>query len=212
MNWEVLALGAFEANCTVLTDPGGDAVFVDPGAEAEALLVLLKDRGLTLRKILLTHGHIDHISALDGLLSACPVPVILGNEDIRWAFTAVNSFPPYVKVPSIPSGLEPVSDGTRIRFGAVDFSVIATPGHTPGGICFYSESEKLVISGDTLFAGSVGRTDLPGGDWEALQVSLAKLMKLPADTVVVPGHGGLTDIGTELKTNPYLRKGANYGN
>lgn len=212
MNREVLALGAFEANCTVLTDNDRNAVLVDPGAEAESLLGFLKDRGLTLRKILLTHGHIDHISALDGLLAAQPVPVLLGKEDIPWAFTGINSFPPYVKVPSIPRVLELVSDGTRITFGDFDFRVIATPGHTPGGVCFYSATEKLLVAGDTLFAGSVGRTDLPGGDWRALQVSLAKLIELPADTIVIPGHGGLTDIGTEKKTNPYLRQGVDYGN
>lgn len=212
MNWEVLALGAFEANCTVLVDVDRNAVLVDPGEEVESLLALLKDRGLRLRKILLTHGHIDHISALDGLLSQHPVPVVLGKGDIPWAFTGINSFPPYVKVPAAPQMLESASDGDEIAFGTFAFKVIATPGHTPGGVCFYSAAEKLLISGDTLFAGSVGRTDLPGGDPQMLRASLAKLTELPDDTVVVPGHGGLTNIGTEKKTNPYLRQGAIHGN
>ena len=212
MNWDVLALGAFEANCTVLRDEDRNAVLVDPGEEAQSVLDFLKDQGLSLRKIILTHGHIDHISALDALLSACPVPVVIGKEDAAWAFTAINRFPPYVKVPSVPDSVEIVSDGDKIVVGGIDLRVIATPGHTPGGVCFYSETDKVLISGDTLFAGSVGRTDLGGGDWNLLQASLRKLMELPADTVVIPGHGGMTDIGTEKRTNPYLRQGANHGN
>lgn len=212
MNWDVLALGAFEANCIVLRDKDRNAVLVDPGEEGKSVLAFLKDQGLLLRKIILTHGHIDHISALDELLAAYPVPVLLGKDDAVWAFTAINSFPPYVKVPSVPRTLAFVSNGDRIALGDSDLRVLATPGHTPGGVCFYSETDQLLISGDTLFAGSVGRTDLPGGDWDLLQVSLGKLMELPADTVVIPGHGGMTDIGTEKRTNPYLRQGANHGN
>ena len=205
MHIESILVGAFGVNCFVLWGDDGKAVVVDPGAEPELLISALREKKLEIAAYWLTHGHIDHISALDGMLKMHPAPVFMHPEDSKWAFTPLNTFPPYDRCPAVPADLRPLANGQIIEAGGVQARVVHTPGHTPGCVCFHLESEQTLISGDTLFQGSVGRTDLPGGDFETLRKSLRVLTALDPATRVCPGHGPDTSIAIELSYNPFLR-------
>ena len=195
-------------NAVVLwPDTDKQAWIVDPGGDAAWIGNCLRRHGLQVALYVCTHGHIDHISALDALLAVHPAPVWLHAEDAKWAFSLLNRLPPhYPEAPHRPLSIQTaITDGMMLAAGGLEAKVILTPGHTPGGICLYFAHEKLLLSGDTLFAGSVGRTDLAGGDRRTLKRSLAKLMTLPDDTQVIPGHAQSTTIGLERQTNPHLR-------
>ena len=157
-------------------------------------------------QIILTHGHIDHISAVTELLEAHPAPVYLHAADAAWAFTAVNRYPPYLRVPLRPDTLRPLREGPAPDDCGLGGRVLHTPGHTPGGVCLQFEEEALLLTGDTLFQGSVGRTDLPGGDGTVLAESLRKLLALPDALRVLPGHGPDSTLDAERRRNPFLRE------
>ena len=200
-------VGSFGVNCSFVED-GGRALVIDPGQEPDRILALLRDKGWEPAAVLLTHGHFDHVNAIPGLLRAVPgLPVYVAEADAAVLPHPLNACPPeYSPVCVPPSNLRPfAASGGRIGIPDFDMTVLPTPGHTPGCVCWYFEKEKLLFSGDTLFAGSVGRTDLPGGDMATLMHSLENLKSLPADTVVIPGHGGFTTIGRELAANPFLQ-------
>ncbi len=203
---ESVLVGAFGVNCLLLWESGSEtAVVVDPGAEPDAIVQALQRHGLRAGAYWLTHGHIDHISALPGLLAVQPAEVVLHPADAAWAFTSVNQYPPYVRVPTRPGRLVSAGDGDVLRAGGLEARVLHTPGHTPGGVCYRFEAAGLLVCGDTLFQGSVGRTDLPGGDWETLRASLGRLMTLDDAVKVVPGHGPESTVGDERRNNPFLR-------
>jgi len=206
MQLEVLTVGEFEVNCVVLWVDPAQAWVVDPGADVDRIRDVLRKHKLQVAQIVCTHGHIDHVSALDDLLATNPAPVWMHADDAKWAFSPVNRLPPaYPQAPCLPTLLQTkLTDGGTLAGGGIEARTIFTPGHTSGCICLYLEQEKLLLTGDTLFAGSVGRTDLPGGDWRRLKRSLVKLTVLPDDTRVIPGHGPLTTIGDERRTNPHL--------
>lgn len=208
MQYDVLTVGEFEVNCVVLWQDPAQAWIVDPGKDAEQIRDFLQSHGLQVGRYVCTHGHIDHISALDDLLAANPAPVWMHADDVRWAFTAINRLPPaYPTTPRKPATLQTdLPDGGTLSGGGIEARIIRTPGHTPGCICLYLESEKLLLTGDTLFAGSVGRTDLPGGDGRQLMQSLKKLLPLPEATKVIAGHGPTTTMGAERKHNPFLQE------
>lgn len=205
MNYDVLPVGAFEANCCILWDDPTQAWVIDPGADSGAILGFLNTRGLKVGVLVLTHAHFDHISALNEILAVYPVPVYLHPEDAVFAFSPMNAMPPYYPSTARPATLATdKKDGDTLACGGLTAKILHTPGHTPGGWCLYFAKADLLVAGDTLFAGSVGRTDFPGGSMEKLEASLQKLKALPDNTRVVCGHGPLTTIGAEKRSNPYL--------
>ena len=201
MEIRTIEVGSFEVNCSVIVN-GGKAWIVDPGAESERIVALVKSLGCEPGGVLLTHAHFDHIGGIPGLEREWPdLPVFLHKNDEMVITHAFNQFPPEYPSISRPKNLR--------TEGWPDFlKVIETPGHTPGGVCFLlpsSQGASTLFSGDTLFCGSVGRTDFPGGSMAELRKSLANLTVLPDDTVVIAGHGPKTTIGREKASNPYLQ-------
>lgn len=205
MHIETIPVGPYEVNCYVVS-AGGAAAVIDPGAEAGTILEYLRGQRLTPAAYLLTHGHQDHVSALPELVAAQPAPVLMHAADQRWAFTPRNIIPPFYVTPgTAPATLRAVTDGEELLIAGMKFRVVFTPGHTPGGVCFYAADDHALFCGDTLFQGSVGRTDLPGGDGRVLAQSLKRLQPLPPETRVFPGHGAATTIGAELRNNLFFR-------
>jgi len=210
MNRATFSVGTFEVNCSIAFE-NGKALVIDPGAEPTLVVAKLAKLGLEPAAILLTHAHFDHIVAVPELLRRFPaLPVFVGTEDAKIISHPFNQFPPeYPPVEDLKDTKNAARLGDFLRSigwqAAVE--VIPTPGHTPGGVCYlFTDGEsRTLFSGDTLFCGSVGRTDFPGGDMATLRASLGKLKTLPADTVVVPGHGCETTIARELESNPFLQ-------
>ncbi|MBR1872329.1 MAG: MBL fold metallo-hydrolase [Bacteroidales bacterium] len=205
----------FEERCSVLWDEASEAVIVDPGcydkAETARLTDFISAKKLHPSAIWLTHAHHDHIFGVKTLSELYGIPVYMSPIDkptLELSGALASRFGLMEPLSDFPT--EDIADGDEVCVGKVPFKVIGTPGHTPGGVCYYSESEKLLLSGDTLFRGSIGRSDLPGGDYDHLIVSVMdKLMGLPGDTEVIPGHGNNTDISTERTHNPFLQPWGN---
>jgi hydroxyacylglutathione hydrolase len=206
---ETIVVGPFEVNCYLASGDGRTAFVIDPGGDAERIRGALAARGWSPAAYLLTHGHIDHIAALDALLARQPAPVVLSEADAGWAFAPRNTMPPfYCTAPAgPPAGLQRVRDGALREGAGLRLDVLATPGHTAGCVCFHVAAAGILFCGDTVFAGSVGRTDLPGGDPRVLAASLKRLATLPPSTVLYPGHGPRTTLEHELRTNVYMRAG-----
>lgn len=205
MNIETITVGPFEVNCYIVRGVGPTALVVDPGADADRIRKYLRGH---VAAYLLTHGHADHISALAELVQEYPAPIYIHQADERWAFSARNQIPPYYEVPSRPAtAFCFVQDGSSFTEAGYRFRIIETPGHTPGGVCYWFPDQNVLFSGDTLFKGSVGRTDLPGGSARMLSDALRKIAVLPDETRVYPGHGLATTIGLEKTTNAFLSSG-----
>lgn len=204
MQIHTIQVGTFGVNCAFVENEG-KALIIDPGQEAARIIAALENKGWEPEAILLTHGHFDHINGIPGLLERFPdLPVYVSEEDAKVMSHPMNSLPPEYSPVTVPAkNLK--TDLHNFSFLTFHFSFIPTPGHTPGGVCYFFPQEKLLLSGDTLFAGSIGRTDLPGGDMATLMRSLNSLRSLPEDTVVIPGHGMTTTIGRELASNPFLQ-------
>lgn len=205
MRDKTLVVGMLEVNCHVIWDDARRALVVDPGAEPEVILEFLKKSGLTPAAYLITHGHVDHLSALAELIRRFPAPVEMHAADAKWAFGAANHLLPLYPSPEAPPGMPlSIEDGQVLLEGDIRHRVLATPGHSPGGVCYYLETAGILCAGDTLFRGTVGRTDFPGGDSRILQKSLAKLKLLPPGTRVLSGHGPETTIGYEQANNMFM--------
>lgn len=193
--------GMLGTNCYLLMDETtGETAVIDPGGDADILISAIKEAGAKVKYILLTHGHFDHTGAVMALKNKYAVPVYISRKDYDMIKTDTSG----LYVLQDDDGKIDFSDsGSVFYLGELNVTTIETPGHTPGGLCFYAEN--VLMCGDTLFEGSVGRTDFPGADHRTLINSIkSKLMKLPDDTVVLPGHGGSTTIGNERNSNPYL--------
>lgn len=202
-----ISVGAFEVNCWIVAGIGRQALVIDPGADAERISAVLDEHALTVAAYVLTHGHMDHISALAELHRERRAPVALHEVDAGWAFTDANRMPPFYDQPAAPDALERfLADGQTWNDAGLRYRIIGTPGHTPGSVCLWFEDEQALFSGDTLFAGSIGRTDFPGGDMPAMQRSLETLIQLPDETRIYPGHGPLSTIAREKRTNMFMAR------
>ena len=204
---ETIVVGPLAVNCVIAgCEDTLEAAVIDPGDDAARILAALDARRLKLRYIILTHGHFDHADAAGELRRATGAEVLVNegdaplllNTDVQAAFFGMKASP-------APGSDRFIADGEIIKVGALSMEVMETPGHTPGGISLYIPAERVVFTGDTLFWGSIGRTDLPGGDYNTIIRSLKeKLGRLPDDTRVIPGHGDETEIGFEKKQNPFF--------
>ena len=206
---EIHPVGMLSTNCYFLINKDtGECAVVDPGDNADGLEEALRRSGYNPIAILITHGHFDHIMATNKLKSAFNIPVYAFREEEEMLKDTKERLFGMVKDERdlVVNADKLLSDGDVLDILGIKIKVIHTPGHSKGSCCFYLEDEKILISGDTLFEGSVGRTDFPTGSMKEMDHSINEiLMKLPDDVEVFPGHGGSTTIGTERKTNPYVR-------
>ena len=203
-----LTVGPLAENCWLLADPeSGLAVLVDPGEEAERLLGAVEATGCTLSAIWLTHCHFDHVGGVAGVVRAHPVPIYMHPADaVFYASASDNAARWGIRVENPPPATHELAEGGTVALGGYTFEVWHVPGHAPGHVAIIGHG--LCLSGDVLFAGSIGRTDLPLCDPRAMQRSLERLATLPEETRVLPGHGVMTTIGRELASNPFLRGAA----
>ncbi len=206
---EILPVGPLQCNCSVIGDEDTrEAIVIDPGDEIEDVLALVRKHNLQVEQIVVTHAHIDHVGGAMKLRAATGAPILLNQNDYA-LLKMLDAQAAWIGVPP-PGPVEVdhnVGHDETISVGSHNATVLHTPGHTEGSICLYFPVEKKLIAGDTLFAGSIGRTDLPGGSFKKLMNSLhERVLALPDDTVVVPGHGPATTIWQERQTNPFLVK------
>jgi hydroxyacylglutathione hydrolase len=205
---QTLTVGAFQENCYLVVDSrSGKAVIVDPGGEGERLVEAVDKSGATLEAVWITHAHVDHVGAIASIKQRWNVPVYLHPLDRRLYEAAGRQAQVYgVQFEEPPPPDREFSDGQQLKVGDVALSVMHTPGHSPGHVVIHGDGIALV--GDCLFAGSIGRTDLPFSDPPQLAASLEKISALPPETVVYPGHGMDTTIGEERRSNPFLNGSA----
>ncbi len=209
---ETFPVGMLQCNCTVLGDETSkEAIVIDPGDDIPRIVAVLARHGLTLKQIVVTHAHFDHIAGAQELKQLTGAPISFNQADLPLA-TMLNEQPGWVglrvaPVEELPELDLDLRDGQSVGVDGLHGLTILTPGHTQGSLCLWFPEQELLIAGDTLFSGGVGRTDLPGGDWRQLLRSIKdRLLGLPEQTLVVPGHGGLTSIGAERDENPFLQE------
>ena len=195
LNMKHLALGAYQTNCyLVWGENANTCVVIDPGYEPDTVLAEVKKLGKEIAAILLTHGHFDHVGGVKEIAAETECPVYLCEADL--------SMPPQMTAGPLYY-TNTYAEGDFVELAGLSFKVLHTPGHTPGSVCL--QCENVLFSGDTLFWGSCGRTDLPGGSWSTIRVSLKRLADLPGDYEVYPGHGDFTTLSFERKMNPYMQ-------
>jgi glyoxylase-like metal-dependent hydrolase (beta-lactamase superfamily II) len=205
---ETFPVGPLQCNCTLLGDEqAGEAIVIDPGDEVGRIHRRLTELGLKLKQILVTHAHIDHVGGALRLKRLTGAPILLNENDL-----------PLLKMMEMQAGWlgiatpetappdDPLTDGLVVGLASCPATVLHTPGHTQGSVCLHFAPLNLLVAGDTLFAGSIGRTDLPGGNFDQILDSIgSRLLALPDETKVLPGHGPATTIGAERNSNPFLR-------
>jgi glyoxylase-like metal-dependent hydrolase (beta-lactamase superfamily II) len=206
---EILPVGPLQCNCSIIGDEASrEAMVIDPGDDIADILAVIQKHNLQVKQIVITHAHIDHVGGAMKLRAATGAPILLNQNDatllkmldVQAAWIGMTS-PGKVDIDHSIGELDKVQAGPLVA------QVMHTPGHTEGSVCLYFPAQQKLIAGDTLFAGSIGRTDLPGGSFEKIISSLhEKVLALPDETVVVPGHGPLTTIGEERESNPFLQK------
>lgn len=205
---EIIPVGPLQCNCSIVGDEASrEAMVIDPGDDTERVLAVVKQHQLTVKQIVITHAHIDHVGGAMKLKAATGAPILLNQNDTALLkMLAVQAAWVGMRAPGDVSVDASVADGEKVKIKGLEAQVLHTPGHTEGSICLLFEPEKTLVAGDTLFAGSIGRTDLPGGSYDKIIRSLReKVLALDDEIVVVPGHGQVTTIGAERENNPFLQ-------
>ena len=191
-----MPLGAYQTNCYLLYQPDRqDCLVIDPGYEPDEILSRVQQMGKTVAAVLLTHGHFDHVGAVRELVAETGCPVYIHRQELTMPLQITAGKLYYTHL---------YEDGDMLELAGLKIRVHHTPGHTPGSVCL--ETEGLLFTGDTLFAGSCGRTDLPGGSWQTILDSLNRLRQFDAELAVLPGHGESSTIGREIRYNPFLNE------
>jgi glyoxylase-like metal-dependent hydrolase (beta-lactamase superfamily II) len=206
---EILPVGPLQCNCSIIGDEvSREAMVIDPGDDISDIAAIIEKHNLKVKQIVITHAHIDHVGGAMKLRAATGAPILLNHNDYT-LLKMLDLQADWIGMQS-PGKVEidhSLNEQDAVKTGSLAANVMHTPGHTEGSICLYFPAQKKLIAGDTLFAGSIGRTDLPGGSFEKIMRSLHdKVLALPDETAVVPGHGPLTSIGAERQANPFLKK------
>ncbi|MFD2704289.1 MBL fold metallo-hydrolase [Salibacterium lacus] len=207
MNWETIPLGPIQTNCYLLYNDKGEAVVFDPGGDEEVLHGKIRSLGLQPRAVLLTHAHFDHIGAVDSVRNTYDIPVYVHTKEADWLTDPEKNGSSLFLNGGVSASKADhlITEEGTLTAGPFSFEIMETPGHSPGSVSFYCEPVQTVFSGDVLFAGAIGRTDLPGGDHsQLLNVLHDKMLELPEETYVACGHGPWTTIGAEMDSNPFL--------
>ena len=205
---ETFPVGPLQCNCTILGDEAAaEAIVIDPGDEVSRIFRRLTALGLKLKQILVTHAHIDHVGGALKLKALTGAPIFLNENDLPLLqMMSAQAAWLGIQTPETAPPDESLRDSLSVGLDSYPAQVLHTPGHTQGSVCLHFAPLKMVFAGDTLFAGGIGRTDLPGGNFEQIIDSInTRLLPLPDDTKVVPGHGPATTIGAERRDNPFLR-------
>ncbi|MGB9235014.1 MAG: MBL fold metallo-hydrolase [Terriglobales bacterium] len=205
---KILPVGPLQCNCSIIGDETThEAMVIDPGDDIDDIVAILGQNNLQVKQIVITHAHIDHVGGAMKLRALTGAPILLNQNDYA-LLKMIDVQASWLGMES-PGKVEIEADlkhDQKIEAGKLSASVLHTPGHTEGSVCLYFPAEKLLIAGDTLFAHSIGRTDLPGGSFEKIIRSLHdRVLVLPDETVVIPGHGPVTTIGEEREENPFLQ-------
>lgn len=202
---DIIPVGGIETNCYLIGDDK-DAILIDPGDDSDKIVGLIKKRKVKVAKIVLTHGHADHIGAVPELKKYTGAPVLIHSEDAIMLTDAMANLSAVFDVPFATNPADGIlKDGDIVSAGSINLKVLFTPGHTPGGISLYEKDAGVVFTGDALFAGSIGRTDFPGASHEQLIEAIQeKLLSLRDETIAYPGHGPQSTIGEEKEENPWL--------
>ncbi|WP_458110743.1 MBL fold metallo-hydrolase [Bacillus sp. PK6-013] len=207
MKWRRMPLGPIQTNAYILSHDDGTCLIIDPGNESGKLNAYIKENGLKPLAVLLTHAHFDHIGAVDNVRKEWNIPVYVHKNEAEWLTDPSLNGSALLTGQTITAEKADhlIEEEGDLKIGSFTLRMLFTPGHSPGSVSYYAEEENLIVSGDVLFKGGVGRTDLPGGNQKVLMDSIhQKLLTLPEETLVLSGHGPETDIATEQEQNPFI--------